>query len=151
LGLSLQVADSRTALATLALEEGRPTQGLGLVKLARKEYRRHSLDGREVWALDTLARQLLHLGRPEDAQKASERAFELARSIENPATRLAATITAARVRSALIPRDEDELSDMLETVAAVAKHSGLASEELEARLTLGELELASVRTTQPSV
>lgn len=135
--------ESRVALAELAVDEGRPADAEPLVRNAMAMFRAERMLQSEIAAEDVLARSYLAQRRLGDARRTVDRAGELSRRVQNRHVRLALAVTDARVRAAT--GQPAEAVRRLEAALAETRAIGFVDLELEARLALGELDLASNR------
>jgi tetratricopeptide (TPR) repeat protein/TolB-like protein len=134
-------AESRLFLALLSLDEGRvadaepPSRELPEVfrKLRVPEYEAHSR------ALRALV--LLERGDARGAREEMRRAWSTAGAVAPPELRYVLLVVDARARAAA--GDVRGATRALESTAAEARKAGLVGFELDARLALGEVELAS--------
>jgi tetratricopeptide (TPR) repeat protein len=143
LGEKRSVAESQLDLGVLALEEGQPTEAEGLIRKALDEFQRER-GAAEARGHVVLAQALLAQNRTQDAEKAIERATELAGKSETLRARLSVAITGARVLAA--SGQSGEALGRLEAVLAETKKTGLVPLQFEARLALGEVEVKSFGT-----
>lgn len=132
-------AESRLAMAQLALEEG---DAAGAERAARSAAdQRHDLHLRdlEAQARATLGRALAAEGKTEAAQQSLREALELTEKSENRWIRLAVLTAAGRVAA-----DGGRIDEARSTLSAAreqARKLGLWIHRLEATLALGQLEL----------
>ncbi len=135
------LADSELSLASLAIEEGRPSEAEALARKALETYQAAQVPESEAFARVALAKSLLAQGRPGKAKEAIARAVEIAANSKFPLLRFPVDITSARVRASM--REVAEAKKRLEATVAEAKKSGFFRQQLEARLALGETEMKS--------
>ncbi|MCP4664110.1 MAG: tetratricopeptide repeat protein [bacterium] len=138
LGAEVDAAATRLARATLAIEEGRPQEGEAPARRAAERFRSAGRDDDEAWAHAVLARSLLEQGKIEEARKAIARSLGI--SCQSLRMRLTVNLGAARVRAA--SGDSAGALASLEGVLAEALDAGVVPIQFEARLALGEIELA---------
>ncbi len=100
----------------------------------------------EITAGDVLARALLVQDKLAAAREVGEHAAAAVRGSQNPAIRISVAITGARLQAAA--GDFAPALSELERVLAKTKELGLAGLALEARLALGEVEIAAVAAGQ---
>jgi eukaryotic-like serine/threonine-protein kinase len=139
LGEEGEIAVSRLALAVLALEKGRPVQAKSSAEQARDGFRAERKTDGEGEAESVLARALLAAGDTTAARQAAARATRLVARSEVRAVRLTVALAEARVRA---ESDRAAALRLAAAAAAEAGRSGATGLAFEARLTLGELELA---------
>jgi tetratricopeptide (TPR) repeat protein len=133
-------------LAALSLEEARPEEAEVHAREAAEQLALIDQlpDLHEAMAWSVLSLALLAQGKLDAARDASDQAASLAEQSRQDFVRLSVAITAARVRAALDRGAKtSEAFGSLEAVLAEATADGYADLQLEARLALGELELAS--------
>jgi len=138
------VAESRTSLAELAIEEGHAEDAEALVRQASEMFRKqHNFDD-DMWANAVLARALLAQGRGAEAAKEIDAAGAVAAKLQNEEVRLKFGLAAASVRAASgAPTDVAAAARSLEATLAEAAKQGYVPYQYEARLALGELEIKS--------
>ncbi len=149
LGDSVLIAASRASLASLSIEEGRPSEGEAAVREALPEFEKEKDVVDLVNGYVDLSRALLMLGKAEDARAAIGHARDLARSNPDPSVNYPVTIQEARVRGAApeasaAPAEGRAIADArrhLQAVIAGARRLGYYSLACEARLALGEVEM----------
>lgn len=131
---------SRLGLARVALADGKPADAEAAARTAVAELSRQKLPDDETTGLSLLARALLEQGRADEAAKAIEQGRGIVAKGQNDAVRRDYELAAARVRAAR--GDVSGARRTVETGVARAKERGLVAAELEARLALGEIEMA---------
>jgi tetratricopeptide (TPR) repeat protein len=137
------VADTRLDLARVALEEGRFTEAEGLARQAIAAYRDLEEPDNIAVASATLARALLAQARLAAARDAVDSAVKSARGTQNQFVRVAVATAGARVHAA--SRNAARIAasaGSLEQIVADTSKTGSIESQLEARLALGELEIA---------
>jgi tetratricopeptide (TPR) repeat protein len=141
LGYKGMAAETGLQLAVLAIEEGNPASAAATSRDTRTEFQRLHQPEDEVASDAVLARALLAMGRPLDAQKEIDAGKELLTKSLDLETHFELGIIACRVEAALgkNPSAENELESVL---AGARKHKYLGY-QLEARLALGEVETGS--------
>ena len=107
LGEKGTAAESRAALAVLALEEGQPANAEALAREAIAVFEGQMANDNEANARAVLALALVAQGRQPAAAREASRARALVRESQNAMSRLPVTIAAARVEAATAPRDGD--------------------------------------------
>lgn len=134
-GLKGFAAESRVALAAVALEQNQPLTAETWSRAAAEQFAQEQQADNEAWALALLAEALARQGRTTEAQRAMSRAQRLAASCQNMIVglyvqrkSLVPDLNPARPRSQLELRRE--LAAALTTAAAF----GLVGEQLELRL-----------------
>jgi eukaryotic-like serine/threonine-protein kinase len=132
--------------ARLLLDEGRWDEARELAREALEAFRVQKELDREGSAWLVLALLELRQGRREDAQQAIEQAEALSARTQHFGLQQAVAIVGARVRAASgRPEDAAEALGRLEQALAQLTKGGFYGLQLEARLALGELELAQRR------
>jgi Tfp pilus assembly protein PilF/tRNA A-37 threonylcarbamoyl transferase component Bud32 len=144
LGDKISAAQTRLGLALLALAQDRAAEAESLARGAEEDLRVGGATDPTALAQAILAEALLVQGKTAEAASFSEKASAAAAKSDDPGVRTATTIAAARVRAASgkAPDVAAALSALDAARAQVAK-VGLVKEEYEARMALGELEVAS--------
>jgi hypothetical protein len=139
LGEKGAIADSRLALANIALLQGSPQNAERLAKMAVEQFRAERRTDAEASAMSVLARSYLAQARNAEAEQAIAGAEQLLQNSNDGTLRLSVAITSASVRSAL----GDELRAMRDLDATIleARKAGLIGLELEAGLALGQIEI----------
>lgn len=145
LGEKRNIARSQFFLASLAVEEGRPSEGELLAQKAVEELRAEHAADAEAEARAVLAQSLFAQNQQGKAQEAIAPAIELARKSQDREVRFSVNIISARVRATLGKHTEAGTS--LEATLAEAKKYGFVGYQLQARLALGEIEMRSGKTT----
>jgi len=153
LGDAGTIAQSRGALASLAIDEGRAAEAevdlRGVLAEMEKEKDVFNVISADV----DMTRALLAQGKADEAGETILHARELVRSIPDPAQRLPVAIQDARVKVAAAGsgaarlRATDEARGELRSAIATARRLGYLGLECEARLALGEIEMQA----RPSV
>ena len=134
-------AESRTALAEVAIEEGRPSDAEPSVRDAREEFRRQKASDDEITATAILIRALRLQGKMGEALKEIDATRPFSVKTQNPSARLKFVIEMARVRLAaaqLVDARRD-----LDAAFAEASRTDLRDYQLESRLAMGEADLRS--------
>lgn len=136
---SYDVADSRLAMAQLALEEGNAVAAGRDASMAAEQLHDLHLHSREALAHATLARALLAQGQTAAAEQALRKALDLTARSEDRWVRLAVLTVAGRIAGETGRAAEGR--SLLAMVRDEAKSRGLWIHRLEATLALGQLEL----------
>jgi hypothetical protein len=142
----VSAAESRLSLAELSIEEGHAADAIAPATEISREFLDQEMPDEEARAHLVLARALLVAGRTAEARKASDAALPLLKDSSRRDLRLLAAIAAARLQSA--SDDHAAAAKALEGVLVEATRSGLEAVGLEARLALGEVEIAAGRATE---
>jgi hypothetical protein len=130
-------AESRGALAVLALEEGRAVEAEKLARGAIAVFAEQSAPGNEAMARATLALAMLAEGRRAPAAREIDRAQALVKNSQHVLARLPVEIAAARVSSDANP---GAAVASLEAIRAEAVKRGIPRLEFEARRAIAEIE-----------
>jgi tetratricopeptide (TPR) repeat protein/TolB-like protein len=139
------IVESHTALAELAIEEGKAADGEALARSAADESQRGKQVDDESVARLVLARALLAQRKLVEARKEIARCRSLLDKSENREGRLALDITNARLSAEAGP--SAAALKALEAIRQDAAKAGRAGVELEARLARGEIEMRSGNVT----
>jgi len=144
----LGAADSRVALASLAIEQGHPAEAEKQAREAEEILRTEGAAERSVLALAVIAQSLLAQGKQKEAFDTASRAWKQAEKSEDRRVRFSVAVALARARAASKnPSDVDAAIKFLEAETAEASRSLFIISEMDTRLALGEIEIASGRTT----
>ncbi len=135
-------AESRAALAEVALEQQEPARAESLARIAVQQFAQESQVDNEAWAQALLAQALDAQGRPAEAIKAIERARGLAHdgqhlSIGLAVRRLFATIRVDHTQRKSLEAAQRELAAIL----AEASAAGFVTEELQTKLAIHSISL----------
>ncbi len=146
-GEALLVAKSQTRACEIALDEGHPDQAEPLLRAAIAQFEMERADPDSANTSIELSRALLMEGKLDEARKAIQHAAKLSRASSNPALKLPISIQAVRVMLAAARQNEpghpslDAERQQLRAASDIARRLGYYTEECEARLALGELEI----------
>jgi eukaryotic-like serine/threonine-protein kinase len=143
IGEKAGAAETEAMLAVLALDEKDASRASALAGKAVDEAHREKASDLEAGALAVLAEANLRLKKIDAAREAIGRAKAISAKSEERHVISSVAITAARVTAAAGHRDEAITS--LEDVLASVSKLGLVELEFEARLALGEIEIAAGR------
>jgi tetratricopeptide (TPR) repeat protein/tRNA A-37 threonylcarbamoyl transferase component Bud32 len=146
IGEKVGAAETGAMLAVLALDEKDAARAAELAGKAVEEAHREKTSDLEAGALAVLAEADLGLKKIDAAREAIARAKAIASKSEERHVISSVTIAAARVTAASGHRDEAIAS--LEDVLAGVTKLGLVELEFEARLALGEIEIAAGKVTE---
>ncbi len=146
LGEKGNVARTQLVRARLLLETGGAADAEGLVRELGSELGRQGRRDDETTANAILARALLRQGKLAEARKIGDLALAQARDSQNPAVRMSVAIIDARLAAAV--EDFSPALLRLDHVLAEATELGLLGTALEARLALGEIEIAAGESGQ---
>ncbi len=135
------IAQLSVATATVALFEGRYSDGSALANQAAAVYEKTHSIGNGAWAEAILARNLLGEGKLSEAQAATTKAGALARQSKLPTPEYEVTLASSRVRARSGAR-QAALQD-LAAMQASAHKFGYRLYEYQARLATGEIEMTS--------
>lgn len=134
---ALLAAEVRLDLARLALFEGQPGEAERLAGEVAREYAERRLPCDQARAEALLAEALLAGGRPGPASEAAGRARALAQASDNPDLQIFVAIAGAATEPPAAGLDR------LRWAVAESDRLGFVTAGLEARLTLGALQLRS--------
>jgi len=140
LGEDVRATAVRLDLARVALAGGRAAEAIPLARDAADWYGGRGMRGRRAVALAVLAEAFLDAGSPAEAGERAAEAKALAEKSGDRELRMAVTIRVARVES--VSDRTDEPLAALRAVIAEADKAGLFALGLEARLALGEIQVA---------
>jgi serine/threonine protein kinase/Tfp pilus assembly protein PilF len=138
LGEKGSIAATQVSLASLALEQNRSAQAEPLARQAAQEFQTEKVPNQEAGARDVLAQALLAQNKSDDAS--AQIAAAKALSATDPPTVLSLAITEARVSAA---RNRPAALQKLQAAAQRAKDMGVLSYQLQARLAIGEIQIAT--------
>lgn len=148
IGDRVAASDTRTALAALAIDEGRATEAEKTAREAEEILRTEGASERSTLSLSVVADALLAQGKPNEALAAAETAWKRAAETEDRRIRFSAGISRARALAASGKAGGvQEALRFLDGVLAEAKRSGFVTSEMDVRLAIGEIELAAGRPT----
>jgi hypothetical protein len=143
LGENGSAGESHVALAQISLHEGDFVSAEAAAKAAAEAFASADRPGDEASALAVLARALLGRDLHAESAQAIQRAEELSARSSDRGGRLTVAITAASIRAAR--GDAAKALQELEAIIREARSARLIYLELEARLALAEIEIASSR------
>ena len=141
LGEKATIAMNRLALAVLFTEQERPADAETAARQAADEYQAESRADDQASALLVLAHLHIDQGKLPDAEKEMAQANAIVDRSADKSLRLRRAIESAWLRASL--GHSQEAMHSLRSTIAIAKTSGIMSGQLEARLTLGEIEMKS--------
>jgi len=145
LGESVEIARSRIALATIAIEEGKPAEAEALARAAAPQFEQQTMATGASQSAALIARALLAQSKTGDAEAAAANAMALAERTSDRSTHLLATLAAAEVNART--GKEPAATKALQSVLSESVRDGYKEFEFEARLDLGRLELRSSRAS----
>jgi eukaryotic-like serine/threonine-protein kinase len=137
------LSESQLALAQIALHEGDAISAEASAKEAISGFSSANRPDDEATATAVLARALLNREKRAESSEAIQRAEQLSAKSGEPGVRLSIAITGASIRAAL--GDTAKSMKELDGVIREARTTKLIQLELEARLALAEIEIASGR------
>ena len=141
LGYKGMAAETRLQLAAMAIEEGNLASAESTSRDTRAEFQRlHQLED-EIAADAVLARALVAMGRPSDAQREIDAGQDLLKKSQDLETHFELGIVAGWVEAAL-GRNTSAENELNLVLAGATRHKYLRY-QLEARLALGEIETGS--------
>jgi DNA-binding winged helix-turn-helix (wHTH) protein/tetratricopeptide (TPR) repeat protein len=134
-----EVALDQVALTEIALEQGK-TVDFSTLRASIEELRGEKMTSGEITAEIMLVRALLHEGKTAEAAVILKDATALSSKSYDPVVHFDIALTTARLRAAR--RRFAEASHALQPALEQATQLGCVSCQLEARLDLGEIEMA---------
>ncbi len=142
-GLKQAIAESKLALARVAVEQGRSAEADATIRGCIDQFQRERERDDELEARVVLVRALLSTSRYDEARRQAEQAAPVAAKVQN---RLVLFRYSLASSAALVASGRPEQArPQLEKTIRDAVRLGFAGIELEARLTLGELDERSGR------
>jgi eukaryotic-like serine/threonine-protein kinase len=148
IGDKCKATESHLQLAEILLDEGKVTAAGASARGAADAFEQSRATKDQAEAYLVLSHTLLLQGKVADAQANIEKALNAADQSHQRELQLLAAVTAARVLAASgKPKDLKDASDRLRKLVAEAASQGYLSAALEARLALGEAELAAGERT----
>ena len=126
------------SLAALALEQNRGAQAESLARQAVQEFQREKVPDQEAGARDVLAQALLAEHKLEEAS--AETAAAGALGATDPPTLLSLAITEVRVSA--LKTGSVRSVQKLQASSQHAREMGLVPYQLQARLAIGEIQMA---------
>ncbi|HRI49158.1 MAG TPA: protein kinase [Pseudomonadota bacterium] len=136
-------AESRAALAELALEQQEPARAESLARVAVQQFAQESQIDSEAWAQALLAAALDAQGRKAEAIRAIEQARRLAQDCQHLSIRLLVRRLSATIRIDPTQKRSLELAQReLTATLADASAAGFVTEELQARLAIYAISFA---------
>ena len=142
------VAQLQVSLATVDLFEKKYSEGEDLARQAIAGYEKDNSAGNAAWSQAVLSRNLLGGGKLAEARSAAERALALSHQSTDRTPRYEAAFADARVK-AKSGKSADARKELEATLSSASKF-GYRLYEYEARLTIGEVDLASGSATAQS-
>jgi tetratricopeptide (TPR) repeat protein len=137
LGEKGTAAQSRQALAMIALEESRAAEAESLVREAAMVFEEQHAAENEATARATLALAMSRQGKRDPARREVERARALLRNSQKVFGKMFVAIAASRIEST---SDKEAAIRELESLRSDAVRLGLPRYEFEARRALAEIE-----------
>lgn len=139
LGEKGSIAATQVSLALLALEQNQSAQAESLARQATQEFQQEKVPSQEAGARDVLAQALLAQQKVDEA--VTEVAAARALAVTDPPTSLSLAITEARIEAR-----KGGSAEALQKLAAAterAREAGLVLYQLQARLAMGETQMAN--------
>jgi tetratricopeptide (TPR) repeat protein/tRNA A-37 threonylcarbamoyl transferase component Bud32 len=150
-GEKIAAAETRGALARLAVAQGRAAEGEQLARQSEEVLRTEGAVDRAALAQAILASALLPQGKLDQAREASESALKGSRLGEDRTLAFAAATVHGQVRAASgKPADVAAGSRELQETAAAAGRAGYVGAHLEARVALAEVATAAGLADAPA-
>jgi eukaryotic-like serine/threonine-protein kinase len=144
LGEKQTVAETQVALAQLSIEEGHAADAEAAMRACKEQFHREQQADDELAASVVLTKALLAQGKHDEAKKELEAGEILARDSQNRLGRLQFALISARV---LLASGQSASSHQhLNQILSEARRYGFVGVELEARLSLAQLEEKSGQT-----
>ena len=141
------IAVSRANLAALSLEEGQPAAAEALARQASEELRKLKANRDLAVTYSVLARSLLEQGKTSEARSVIQTAQELSARTDEIPVHFEVDIAGARVGAAEVNHYHQGQTaapkQTLEGVLAQATRHGYLGYQFQARLALGEVDMAS--------
>src|SRR6202166_1993477 len=141
-------AQIHTALAFVALQERRFSDGEALARQSAAVFDKTNSTSSSAWAHALLARNLLSAGNLAEARGAAAKALARSRQAAGETPRFEATLADSRVRAK--SGKAAEARQQLEAMVSTTHKHGYRLYELQARLALGEIALWSGSATARS-
>jgi len=141
-------AQIRTALALVALQERRFSDGEALARQSAAVFDKTNSTASSAWAHALLARNLLSAGNLAEARRAATEAVARSRQAAGETPRFEATLADSRVLAK--SGKPAEARQQLESMVSTTRKHGYRLYELQARLALGEIALSSGSPTARS-
>lgn len=130
-------AESRAALADIALEQQEPARAESMARSAVQQFALESQTDNEAWALALLAQSLAAQGKQAEAREAVERARRLTEDCQNLSVRLFVTRTYASMTVNRAQKNSrDSAQRELAALLTAASAAGFVTEEFQIRLAL---------------
>jgi tetratricopeptide (TPR) repeat protein len=146
LGQKGPAAENQVSLAELTIEEGHPADATASLLQTLATFRSTGASDDELTAQIVLAESLLAQSKAAEAQKHLDEARALMQKSQDPATRFQFDFIAARIGAAMGKPAEAERT--LKASFAQATKYGYVNYQLRIRLTLGEIEMKSGKSTE---
>ena len=141
-------AQIHTALAFVALQERRFSDGEALARQSAAVFDKTNSTSSSAWAHALLARNLLSAGNLAEARGAAAKALARSRQAAGETPRFEATLADSRVQAK--SGKAAEARQQLESMVSTTHKHGYRLYELQARLALGEIALWSGSATARS-
>jgi len=141
-------AQIHTALAFVALQEQRFSDGEALARQSAAVFDKTNSTSSSAWAHALLARNLLSAGNLAEARGAAAKALARSRQAAGETPRFEATLADSRVQAK--SGKAAEARQQLESMVSTTHKHGYRLYELQARLALGEIALWSGSATARS-
>ena len=141
-------AQIHTALAFVALQERRFSDGEALARQSAAVFDKTNSTASSAWAHALLARNLLGAGNLAEARRAATEAVTRSRQAAGETPRFEATLADSRVQAK--SGKPAEARQQLESMLSTTHKQGYRLYELQARLALGEIGLWSSSATARS-
>jgi len=139
LGEKLTLADSSSALAIVALADGRTADAERLARAAVAAYEGQNVPDGHALARAALARALLAAGKTDAAMAEAKRAQALLAKTQNVIVQMAVTIAGSRVQGVARPQEVRAAIAAVERAQAQAASLSVMPLRFEASLALAEL------------
>lgn len=139
------VSESQTELASVLLDEGKPTEAESLLRAAIVDFEKEQADPDTMFAYTSLSKALADQGKLSEARAAIGEAVKLVSHDASPAARLSLLMQSANLETAGANGEGgppvEHARRQLRSVMQSAQKLGYYQIECEGRLALGEMEM----------
>jgi len=141
LGNKSDAAETRLALAELDCDSGKGAEAEQLSRTAVEAFRADAYADQEIFAQSMLSRSLLQQGKVDEARPAIAEAVRLSQKSQDVTVRIPVMLDHANFMAA--EKKLGEAGKAAQQALTQARNSGLFRLQLEASLTLGQIEMQS--------